>query len=530
MQHSDFMPHGICYLWKPELVWLHVISDGVIALAYYAIPPALLYLVVRARREARALGLPQPARGLPYEWVYLAFGLFIVACGTTHVMGVWNVWNPNYWVSGGVKVVTALASVATAVALPPLMPRAIALFREARISELQHTQLSQLAAIVEHSDDAIITQDLRGTVMTWNHGATRLYGYETQEIIGKPIATLLPDDRKNEVADILDRIARGESVTHHETVRVRKDGTPVDISLTVSPVRNASGQIVAASAIARDIGHFKLVREREVRLAEEKAARSEAERLAQRMEALADEQRNLYEQAAAVSRTKSEFLAVMSHELRTPLNAILGYSDILQAGVFGDLSTQQSEKLTRIQRSAHHLSQLIEQILIHAKLEAGKEQPNFSRVALNDLIQETTELIQPAAQEKQIEIAYDLPEPVIIETDATFLKQILLNLLSNAVKFTDHGTVRIAASVDVDKLTLEVQDSGRGIAAEHLDRIYDPFWQAEQGRTRGAEGTGLGLTVARRLAVMLGGDIQVVSEPGVGSTFRLVVPATRGHA
>lgn len=141
MAPSDgFMPHGMCYLWEPELLWLHFTADLFTGLAYWAIPPALLYLVVKARKE-----IPEDAsygpRRMPYDWMFVAFGIFIVACGATHFMEVWTIWDPRYWLSGGVKAVTAVASVATAVALPPLVPRALDLIRDARDSELRRRRL-----------------------------------------------------------------------------------------------------------------------------------------------------------------------------------------------------------------------------------------------------------------------------------------------------------------------------------------------------------------------------------------------------
>jgi PAS domain S-box-containing protein len=527
MQHSGFMPHGICYLWKPELVWLHVVSDAVTALAYYAIPPALLYLVLHARRQAAALGPPYPARGLPYEWVYVSFGLFIVACGTTHLLGVWNVWHPSYWLSGGVKAVTALASVATAIAFQPLVPRALALFREARLSELQHRQLSLLAAIVEHSDDAILTKDLTGRILTWNRGAERLYGYSAEELVGESLSILLPPDRQDELTFLLGRITAGESVTHHETTRLRKDGSVVHISLSVSPVRNAQGQVVAASAIARDVTAFREARERELRLAQEHAARTEAERLAERLAAVAAQQTRLYEEAAAINHTRSEFLAVMSHELRTPLNAIIGYADLLDAGIFGSMTEAQQQQLERIRRSGDHLRNLIDQILGHARLEAGRTEPRWQTVQVRSLLDDVIQLVAPAARERQLEITTRVPARLELETDPNYLRQILSNLLSNAVKFTEQGSISAIGEQTADELRLTITDTGIGIASEHLDLVFEPFWQVGQGRTRPAGGTGLGLAVARRLAARLGGSIQVRSGLGQGTSMILTLPLRR---
>ncbi len=151
---DSFMPHGMCYLWEPDLLWLHVLSDSLTGMAYYGIAVALLVLVVRARREVPE-GAEYAVRGLPLEWMFLAFGLFIVACGTTHFLAVWTVWNPDYWAAGGVKAVTALASVATAIALPPLIPRALRLVRSARESEVRRVQLEEANAELRDVRDSL---------------------------------------------------------------------------------------------------------------------------------------------------------------------------------------------------------------------------------------------------------------------------------------------------------------------------------------------------------------------------------------
>ena len=154
LDQSAFMPHGMCYLWEPDLLWLHVASDAAIGAAYFAIPPTLLALVVRARREV-PVGAAYAVKGLPHEWMFLAFGLFIVACGSTHFLAVWNVWNADYWFSGTVKVMTALASIGTAIALPPLIPRALTLLRAARESEVRRTQLEAANAELQSIRDSL---------------------------------------------------------------------------------------------------------------------------------------------------------------------------------------------------------------------------------------------------------------------------------------------------------------------------------------------------------------------------------------
>jgi len=289
---DHFMPHGHCYLWEPGLLSLHIISDALIAAAYFSIPFTLLYFI-RRRTD------------LVFRWIYLCFAVFIVACGFTHLMEIWVVWNPAYWWSGGIKAVTAAASVSTAVMLVKLVPDALslpgpALLRQAnhalaeevsirmsaeaevrllngqlaqrvsdRVSELEEVNRrlevemaerrrgdearARLAAIIESSDDAIISKTLEGIITSWNPAAERIFGYSAAESIGRPIMMLVPPEREDEEHAILRRITRGEKVEHFETIRVAKDGRKIEISVTISAVRDADDRIVGISKIARDI-------------------------------------------------------------------------------------------------------------------------------------------------------------------------------------------------------------------------------------------------------------------------------------
>jgi PAS domain S-box-containing protein len=250
----------------------------------------------------------------------------------------------------------------------------------------------------------------------------------------------------------------------------------------------------------------------------ERAARAEAESARRD----ADAARAAAEEA---SRAKSDFLATMSHELRTPLNAIIGYQNLLADGVTGPVNDTQHRQLDRIGASAHHLLMLIDEVLTLSRVEAGKETVHLEPVDIARVLDEANSIIEPLAKQKGLEFRVIHSETtIIIQSDAGKLRQAILNLLSNAVKFTARGNVTVRAFAVGDHVAFEVRDTGIGIAAEYLERIFEPFWQVEASTTRTAPGTGLGLAVTRRLAHLLGGEVTVQSALGEGSTFTIRLP------
>lgn len=265
------------------------------------------------------------------------------------------------------------------------------------------------------------------------------------------------------------------------------------------------------------------VRERETRLSSEKA-RSDAE--AARAEA--EEARA---EAESANGAKGDFLAVMSHELRTPLSAIMGYQELLADGITGPINEQQAQQLGRIKASARHLLSLIDEILTFTRIDAGREEVNIERVSLKSLLEPAAELVEPLAHAQGLHIEVMLPpHEVVAETDAVKVRQMIVNLLSNAVKFTDRGRIILSGDQKGDQLVITVEDTGIGINQDHFERIFEPFWQVEQKATRRAGGTGLGLTVTRRLALLLGGDVTVKSNPGGGATFTVCLPVQPGQS
>jgi PAS domain S-box-containing protein len=372
----------------------------------------------------------------------------------------------------------------------------------------------RLAAIVESSDDAIISKTLEGIVTSWNAGAERLFGYTSDEMVGAPITRLIPHELLSEEQEILSKLRRGERIEHYETRRRVKDGTLVDVSLTVSPILDVTGAIVGASKIARNVTSIRAaMAEREQLLESERAARNEAERL---------------------GHLKDEFLATLSHELRTPLTAILGWCNVLRRRknlTEADLK----DAIETIHRNAKSQAQIIEELLDMSRIVSGKIRLETDDIDLGDLVQVAVDGIRPSASAKglTIRLLRD-PDAGMVSGDASRLQQILWNLLTNAVKFTPaQGLVRVTVQRVNGDVELVVQDSGIGIRPDFLPFVFERFRQADGSTTRTHGGLGLGLSIVRNLVELHGGSIKAAS-PGenLGSTFtlRLPVVATPGIA
>jgi signal transduction histidine kinase/DNA-binding NarL/FixJ family response regulator len=378
-QSNGFIPHGHCYLWQAGLVWLHIISDATIALAYYSIPFLLIYFISKRK-------------DVPFNGVFLLFGAFIIACGTGHLMDIWTLWYPDYWIAGSLKAFTAIISLYTAFALFYLMPQALTLPSPA---QLEAVNLTLITEIVERK-----------------------------------------------------RI------------------------------------------------------EKELRLAQEVAQNS--------------------------SQAKSEFLANMSHELRTPLNGILGYTQIIQRTE--SLSEKGCKGLSVIYQCGSHLLTLINDVLDLSKIEARKLELYPVDFYFPAFIDSVTEICRIRAEQKVIAFHIELDPnlPTGIQADEKRLRQVLINLLSNAMKFTQQGSVTFKVKIIAQesnangktnyKIRFEVIDTGTGITSEQAEKIFQPFEQVGSQK-RQSEGTGLGLAISQKIVLLMGGQIQVQSEFGKGSTF-----------
>lgn len=324
-----------------------------------------------------------------------------------------------------------------------------------------------------------------------------------------PILSVLRSGQSAIINDVAPSLAHGLVATL--TIEART--LPRIERLLLTPLI-ARGQVLGAIAlIASDPD--RRFEDRDLMLAEELGRRA----------AMAMDNARLFDEAQEANRAKADFLAIMSHELRTPLNAIMGYADLLEGEVSGPTTAQQRRQLSRIRASARHLLQLIEEILSFARIDQGEDEIEIERIGAHELARAAAAVIEPMALAKGL--AFDVTsrgDDFGLDTDARKAKQVLVNLLSNGVKFTDEGRVELGVGRQGADAIFTIRDTGIGILPEMLDRIFDPFWQAERPNTRRVGGTGLGLSVSRRFARLLGGDITVDSTPGRGTTFIVRLP------
>jgi PAS domain S-box-containing protein len=360
----------------------------------------------------------------------------------------------------------------------------------------------RLAAIVESSVDAIISKDLNGVVMTWNRGAERLFGFTATEMVGKPISLLIPPEHANEEPGILERIRRGERMEAYETVRRRKDGSLVDVALTISPIRDVLHNVIGASKIARDITG-------------QKQAARELERS--------------HQEALAASRAKDDFLAALSHELRTPLNPVL----LLASAAVEDpnLTAELRAQFTTIRNNVELEARLIDDLLDITRIRHGKLSLNLSPVDTHALLKEAFEPVRPEFDRKNVAFTMKLEaEHSRVKGDAVRLRQVIWNVLKNAVKFTPAGG-RVALTTHLNAKTAEliitISDTGMGMTTSELARAFEAFTQGEHGRDKGSPfgGLGLGLAISRTLVESHGGTICASSAArNQGSTFTITLP------
>jgi len=348
-----------------------------------------------------------------------------------------------------------------------------------------------LSAIVDSSDDAIISKDLNGIITSWNESAERLFGYSAEEAIGQPITMLIPADRRDEELEILDRLKRGERVDHLDTIRIRKDGSPLQISLTISPVRERGGRIVGASKIVRDNTSRK----------ETEAALREAD------------------------RRKDEFLATLAHELRNPLAPIRNAVQILKAKGPPDPELRWGREV--IDRQVQVMARLLEDLLDVSRISRNRLELRKERVELVTVVEAALETSRPVIEAGSHELTVTFPpEAIHLEADPVRLAQVLANLLNNAAKYTaEVGRIRLRAERQGSDVIVSVKDNGIGITAELLPRVFDIFAQSPRALVRSPGGLGIGLSLVKGLVELHGGSIEARSEGADrGSEFVIRLP------
>jgi PAS domain S-box-containing protein len=363
----------------------------------------------------------------------------------------------------------------------------------------------RFAAIVESSDDAITSVTMDGIVTSWNAGAERLYGYRAEEVLGQPIASIIPDDRSDEWQAIKASLDTDDHVRTFETERVHKNGTYVPVSLTISPIKDAEGRTIGSSGIARDI-------------TEQKRAEAELERLLDR-----EREQNI--ELRSVDTMKDEFIALVSHELRTPLTSIRGYLELVTDAGAGELSAEQRHFLDVVARNAERLQSLVGDLLFIAQIEAGRLNLERDEIELARVAAESIETGKPLARAKGVELSL-VAEPVgSLIGDRVRIGQLLDNFVSNAIKFTPVGgsvTVRLAQTNGA--AVLEVADTGMGIPADEQERLFERFFRSSTATAQAIQGTGLGLTISKAIADAHGGRITFTSVENEGTTFRIELP------
>jgi PAS domain S-box-containing protein len=572
---DGLLPHAACYLWDRPLVLTHLVSDALAAASYLVIATALAVLVLRARRE------------LPFNPFFVAFALFFVAGALTHFMNAWTLWTPAHWLAGGVKAVTALASVATATAMPFLIPRVHTTIRAVRFARERDVAAVRTAALEEqnrllaahaaelqreraeagrHLDEleatyrsapvglCVLDTDLR--FVRINEHLAQMNGLPPEAHVGRTIREVVPDVAAKAEPTLRRILDTGEPVIG---VEIRGE-TPAEPGVehcwieSWHPLRDRTGAIVGINVVAEDVTERHRAEAKLARTVEEvRRANAQLERVTEDLRFTNDELATANAEASAArimaeqaSAAKSAFLATMSHELRTPLNAVLGYVELLTLGVVGDVTTAQRGYLDRVTASAKHLLGLINEVLDLTKVEAGQMSVELQPTAVPEQVRQALTLVRPQAESRQLQVYVDggRASELTALADPGRVRQILVNLLGNAVRFTAPGgriTLRLARVSRADGavpplllgdgqwVRIDVHDTGVGIPAHRLEAVFDPFVQVagatDNVYTRQHGGTGLGLTIARRLARLMGGELTGESTEGVGSTFTLWLAA-----
>ena len=500
---ATFMPHGHCYAWTPGILGMEVGANAVIALAYFSIP-VILWAFVRRRPD------------IPYRHFLTLFAVFITSCGVGHVLEIVAIWRPIYWPLSVWKCFTALASIGTAVALVPMLPK---LLKAGTLEEyLQRQAIAKLEAevaarteelerekafmerLVRHVPAGIAYMD-RDLVVRWLNPAYHQYlSGDPCRYIGKPLFEVAPH-AKDRVGPLLDQVLSTDEpvlVQGYTYDRVVEGVTrQVVVDFSYVPVTNRHGHTEGILVVVQDT-----------------TERAQRERLQAAQIAKLEE----------LDRYKDEFLSVISHEMRTPLNFIMGFASLIDEGLAGPISPAHKQYVGRIMAGAERMLALVNDLLDYAKLRAGKVELVRSEVAYAPLVDEVIATLAPLAAPRGLTLRAEVDVPVPLRADGIRVIQVVSNLVGNAIKFCTDGSITVRARLEGDAVLTEVADTGPGIAPEDMPRLFNRFQQLDMGETRAAGGTGLGLAIVKELVEAHGGAVGVTSRLGEGSTFWFTLP------
>jgi PAS domain S-box-containing protein len=347
-----------------------------------------------------------------------------------------------------------------------------------------------LAAIVDSTDDAVIGKTLDGTIISWNRGAQRIYGYTPDEVVGQPISILIPPDRPDELPKILARLARGERIEHYRTKRARKNGDIIDVSVTISPVQDETGRIIGASAIARDV------------TAEQQAMKD-------------------------AIRLREEFISVAAHELRTPLTTVYARLQLVERRLARkDVEPETLQRdVALVRQAADRLKTLIDRLLDISRMRSGQLQLERETTDVAAMIQSVAAMLaETSGREINVRFAGSA-EGHEMALDGVRIEEVIVNLIDNAVKYSPRATpIDVELSSSPDTLRIAVRDHGPGIPADERTRIFEPFHRTSNA----APGVGLGLHIAREIVELHGGTLTLVTPADGGSRFVVTMPREAG--
>ena len=379
------------------------------------------------------------------------------------------------------------------------------------VTEWRHAEQerARLAAIVESSDDAIISKTLNGTITSWNKGAESIYGYSSEEAVGQPISMLVPLERPDEIPGILQRLRRGERVDHFETVRITKEGRRLDISLTVSPIKDSAGHIVGASAIARDITERKRA-EQEIRILNEQ---------------LEDRVRQRTTQLEEANKELESFSYSVSHDLRAPLRHIEGFAQLPRRRASTVLDETGQRYLNTIVQSTDHAGNLIDNLLSFSRM--GRTEIHRADVEMNRLVHQALEDLKSETEGRNID--WKIGQLPKVQGDPSMLRVVMTNLLSNAVKYTstrEQAVIEVGTKTNADENADEaiffVRDNGVGFDMQYVDKLFGVFQRLHASEE--FEGTGIGLASVRRIVSRHGGHTWAQGSVGSGASFYFSLP------